>query len=242
MFEVLSSYLVRRETCGLTKKPYNVTFMQILRELRKTGFSVEVLISYLRKLDGPTSLWPDDSRFTAAITARALYAPGSSLCRVLLAAAANRIGAAHASEVQWSPDWSQLHLEHLLPQSWYAYWTLPDGTSATEVEAERAKLTPASEDPAGKRIAAIIRRESAVNILGNLTILNSEINQEIKNHAWHVKREAILGATQLRMNYDIARAPIWDEARIAERGLSLAAGLCEVFRGPLRIQVTKSND
>lgn len=94
----------------------------------------------------------------------------------------------------------------------------------------------------GQPSAPVYSRESAVNILGNLTILNSEINQEIKNHAWHVKREAILEATQLRMNYDIALAPIWDEARIAERGLNLAAGLCEVFRGPIRIEATKPNE
>ena len=83
-----------------------------------------------------------------------------------------------------------------------------------------------------QRVAAIVRRGSVVDILGNLTILNAEINQEIKNHAWNVKREAILEATQLRMNYDIAQEPAWDEDRILERGRNLGAALCEVFRGP----------
>lgn len=233
MFEVLSSYLVRREVCGLVKKSYNVLFPQILRELRKNGFTLEVLASYLSKLDGVTSMWPDNDRFTLAIRTRSLYSPGSSLCRLLLAAAANRIGEAHASEVQWSPDWSQLHLEHLMPQSWFEHWALGDGTFATKEEADQAPYAPKDKD--GKvlpRVAGILARQALVNTLGNLTVLRDTINMDIKNFAWSVKRGEIREHTQLRMNYDITDEPHWGEAQIGSRGESLAELLCEVWRAP----------
>lgn len=232
MFETLSSYLIRRETCQLTKKSYNLTFMQVLRELRKNGFHHDVLQSYLKALQGPTVAWPDDQMFTAAIAHIPIYSPGSSLCRLILAAVANRIGNNHPSELQWSPDWSQLHLEHLMPQSWFEHWPMPDGTFVSKDEAVSAEYSPKTDDAAGTRATAIVHRAGLINVLGNLTILNAEINQEIKNFDWSVKRQAILGATQLRMNYDIAGEAAWDESRIQKRGLELAEGLCQIFAGP----------
>lgn len=234
MFDCLASYLVRRETCGLTKKAYNVIFLALLKELRRGGFNLETLKNHLGSLNGDASLWPDDARFARDVATRKIYGSGSALniCRLLLATAAARIGASHASEVQWSPDWTHLHVEHLMPQAWFEYWPLPDGTLASPEEALNAPLTSDENSDAARRINVIQRREQLKNTLGNLTVLNKAINMKIKHYAWPIKREEVREVTQLRMNFDLVSEPIWNEDRIRERGLSLAQLLATVWQSP----------
>lgn len=224
MYKAMASYLVRRETCGLTKKSYNIIFLALLKELRKNGFTLDVLNSYLGSLQGEASLWPDDARFHYSITTREIYGSGTALnlCRVLLTTVASQIGSSHASETQWSPDWSQLHVEHLLPQSWFEFWPLQDGTTSSLDEVNLAKHIPDDDTEAGNRRKLIKRRDQLKNTLGNLTILNQEINIQIKNHPWSVKQPAIREVTQLRMNFDLVSEPSWDESNIQVRGEKLA--------------------
>lgn len=223
MFDAMASYLVRRETCGLTKKAYNIIFLSLLRELRKGGYTTETLTNYLGSLDGEASLWPDDARFALAITTREIYGSRSSLnlCRLLLAAAATQIGVGHASETQWSPDWAHLHVEHLMPQSWYEHWPLSDGTHTSVDEARNLALVSEDDLAGAARFRLIHQRERLKNTLGNLTILSKQINVQIKHHAWPRKQQEIRSATQLRMNYDIVGEPIWNETKIQERGQRL---------------------
>ncbi len=141
MFRVLASYLVRREVCGLTKKSYNQTFFSLLRDLKKKGFNEKNLVEALATPTADTSVWPSDEKFTIALLTRPLYRP-LGLARILLNSVANAVATRPGAEVVWNPDWSNLHIEHLLPDSWYAYWNLPDGSKVTEVEAERLMLLP----------------------------------------------------------------------------------------------------
>ena len=219
MFTALESYLIRRESCGLTKKNYNVVFLALLRELKKHGFTLGVLSNRLASLEGEASLWPDDSQFKKALLSRGIYGGGAALglCRVLLARAAVRIGASTAAEVAWAPNWGSLHVEHLLPQSWYKHWILPDGDSATEEDARQATVATEDQVKIQPKWQAILRRERLRNTVGNLTILNSALNNEIKNREWGFKRDAIRSNTQLRMNFDLASLDKWDEVRIENR-------------------------
>lgn len=226
MFKALASYLVRREACGLTKKSYNLTFLALLKELHKTGFETNVLINHLRGLSGDTSAWPDDTKFAEAISSRAISG-NLEVCRLLLATAASEVGGRHGGELQWALDWSKLHVEHLLPTSWYEYWPLPDGKKVTKEEADLARSLPDDDTEDGKHRRNILRRQKLKNTLGNLTVLNSEINMEIKHFPWDVKQDAIKAATQLRMNFDLVSEPVWDEERILARGKALEKMLVE---------------
>lgn len=219
MFNALESYLVRRESCGLTKKNYNLVFLSLLRELQRSGFEPEVLHNQLAGLEGEASLWPDDAAFKKALLSRGVYGGGSALglCRLLLAKAAVHIGATTAAEVAWAPNWTGLQVEHMLPQSWYEHWILSDGTRVTEDDASRAALATDEQIKTNPTWQVVLKRERLKNTVGNLTILNSALNNEIKNHAWTVKRDAIRDNTQLRMNFDLASLETWDEALIEAR-------------------------
>jgi hypothetical protein len=224
IFRAIESYLVRRDVCGLPKKAYNVIFLALLNQLKTKGFALDVLTSYLSSLQGDSSLWPDDVVYAHSIKTRAIYGGGSSLnlCRLMLAAVAAQIGGGHASELQWRLDWGKLHVEHLMPQSWYEHWPLPNSSMATEEQAKISLHRSDDDSEEGKQFAFIRRREQLKNTLGNLTVLNEAINTEIKNYAWATKQTAIRAATQLRMNYDIVSEPAWNEDKIVARSQSLA--------------------
>lgn len=231
LFGVLSSYLVRREVLGLGTKAYNHVFMTALRALRQHGFTPEVLAKHLGGLGGVSHEWPTDADFTAFLVSRPVYGPGSAICRILLASAANSIGANASAEVNWSPDWKMLHLEHLMPRSWYEHWPLSDGSVAAEADTFDAALA-APDHPRKDWYELVRSRESSINTLGNLTILNSSLNIALQNLHWSHKREHIGKNTQLQMNFALSKREVWDEAAIRERSVALAGILCANFVAP----------
>lgn len=230
MFNALASYLVRREACGLVKKSYNLTFLALLKDLHKSGFELDVLLNHLGKLTGETAVWPDDNKFRQAISNRSM-AGNLEVCRLLLGSAAAEIGSRPGGEVEQTLDWSKLHVEHLLPTSWYQYWPLPDGATVSKDEALLAANLPDEEGEEGKRRRSILTRQKLKKTIGNLTILNKEINMEIKHFPWNVKQNAIREVTQLRMNFDLIGQPTWNEEKIAARNQDLADMLTRLWPG-----------
>lgn len=230
MFKALASYLVRREVCGLTKKAYNQIFFSVLRELKKSGFSLGVLVDALSGKSGLSSSWPSDQTFSEAIHKRPL--DGSlNLARLLLAEVANEISRRPGAETRWVADWTTLHLEHLLPRSWYEHWPLPDGTRVTEQEAGRLGLL-APDAPQFELGAIVARREHLKHTLGNLTVLDGKLNIQLQNHDWTVKREDIRHATQLRMNFDLVAKVAWTEVDIEQRSAEISKMLVSIWPGP----------
>lgn len=222
MYRGLASYLVRREVCGLTKKAYNQIFFGLLRDLNKQGFTPTVLEDSMLALHGNTSsAWPTDSAFAESLQRRSIYSM-LDVTRLLLASAANEIAKRPGAETAWAPEWSTLHVEHLLPVSWYEHWPLPDGSTVSEEDAiGTAQITEKTSDLYAR--AELIRcRQSLKNTLGNLTVLNAGLNMQIKNYPWEIKRQAIRDATQLRMNFDLADESEWREDQIAQRGKDLS--------------------
>jgi hypothetical protein len=238
MFRAMASYLIRREACGLTKKSYNQTFLSLLRELRKSGCAPVVLEAHLLSLKGEASVWPDDDRFQFVLRRRGVYGNGSArgLCRLLLAKAATHIGATTAAEVAWAPVWGNLHVEHLMPQSWYEHWPLSDGSHATEQEALEVKAMTENRIQQDPRLRQISERERLKNTIGNLTILNSGLNEELRNSPWSSKRTAIGENTQLRMNFDLAALDAWGEPAIGARSERIGRIAIEEWPRPLTDQ------
>jgi hypothetical protein len=234
LFQAMASYLIRREACGLTKKAYNQIFLSLLRGLRKNGCTLAVLREHLSSLEGEASVWPDDDRFRFVLLRRGVYGGGSArgLCRLVLAKAAMKIGASGAAEERWSPSWDNLHVEHLLPQSWYMHWPLADGSRSTEAEVQQVLVMPMDQIQKNARPRQIWERETVKNTIGNLTILNSSLNEALRNSAWSVKCKAIEENTQLRMNYDLVSLDDWTEARIEGRSQLIARIAIEEWPRP----------
>jgi hypothetical protein len=125
-----------------------------------------------------------------------------------------------------------LDVDHLLPQSWYAYWPLVDGAVVTSDEAATVEqLARYGLELTGQQ-KAIADRQAAVRSLGNLTLLNLSVNRQVQNHAFIEKRDLLIANTNLRLNIPLIKRDTWDEAGIAERGQLLAETALKLWPGP----------
>lgn len=104
---------------------------------------------------------------------------------------------------------STLTIEHIMPQKWQASWPLPGVGMVADAEG----------DP---ELAQHIRaRSSAVNTLGNLTLLTGALNSTISNGPLSVKLPAIKAHAALALNRELNGIDVWDEVEIQKRGEAL---------------------
>lgn len=126
------------------------------------------------------------------------------------------------SEEPVIPDLSGLDIDHILPQSWYAHWALPGGSTATAEENKTARQLEIVGGSLSDHDQSICRRASALNTLGNLTLLNLSVNREAQNKAFSIKKQLLIADTELRLNVPLSSRDTWDETAIAERAKVLA--------------------
>jgi len=125
-----------------------------------------------------------------------------------------------------------LDVDHILPQSWYAHWPLPDGSSATSDEGSEVALLSRSGLPLNERQKMIAQREASSRSLGNLTLLNLSVNRKAQNFGFTEKRDLLIANTNLRLNIPLISRTTWDEASIAERGQLLTDVALTLWPGP----------
>src|ERR1035441_5709416 len=117
---------------------------------------------------------------------------------------------------------------HIMPRSWFAYWPLPDANPIAEesfVTADEATAVQQRElfrEPLNERQQMIADRQSSINTLGNLSLLNLSVNREAQNYAFTNKRDLLIDNTNLRLNIPLMLLNDWDESGTKERGKVLA--------------------
>ena len=233
MFSILASYIVRRAICGLTPKNYNNIFISILRNLSKSEVSADALRKLLSSLKGEASRWPKDEEFrnvcqTASIYPGTLEAPKM---RAILAELELELRQTARTEDPFISNLSHLDVDHILPRSWYKHWLLPDGTEASPGEPVKIQIKQLLETPLDERELAIISRESSIPTLGNLTLLNLQVNREAQHKSFPVKKELLLANTNLRLNIPLLGIETWNEETIKNRGALLADVALRVWPG-----------
>ena len=201
----LESYLVRRMICGMSARSYGQLFMGLISELDSSAQpedTAQTVIRYLRRQNAYANVWPDDATLRERFVSEPLY---WSLTSGRLNLVLQGIeGAMHTpwSETQRVPR--NLHIEHIMPQSWYGTdWPLPDET----IDAE----------------AATIHRDRTIHSIGNLTLVTQPLNSHLSNLSWKNKRESLEEHTVLFLNSELIRkAPnVWDETAIVDRAKRL---------------------
>jgi hypothetical protein len=125
-----------------------------------------------------------------------------------------------------------LDVDHILPASWWEHWPLPEGTSAKETEVTDALRARFSDQQFPIRMSAILLRERAKAMLGNLTLLHYGVNRSLQNHAFPVKRERLFSESNLHLNRSLMRADYWDEDQIEGRGRQLFEIAKQVWHSP----------
>lgn len=111
-----------------------------------------------------------------------------------------------------------------MPQDWIAHWPLSNGAkglSYFELYSAQA------DDPLAE---ATRKRETAVQTIGNLTILSSSLNSAQKNYGWSEKRPEMMKHSLLPLNQQLFEVEHWDEVAIKVRAENLFGRAIEIWR------------
>ena len=191
----LESFLVRRMVCGLTTKNYNILMRSLIQHLQSNDtFSAKAVRDFLLAQDAESTRWPKDEEFEKAWLSRPLY-DALTRARVRIVLEALEL-AMYTDKTEKVVIDSKLTIEHVLPQEWDAYWSLPEGVQADQ---------------------AMKRREGLLHTIGNLTLVTDRLNPAMSNGPWADKRAALSEHSSLAMNRKLCALETWNESTIERR-------------------------
>jgi hypothetical protein len=221
LYRLIYSYLVRRAICGLNPKNLNKTFVGLVAAMRDHGVSLETFSAEFEGKRGETVLFPDNTKLRSAILTKPVYElflRKERLQDILWELECE-------SRTKYSvhtPRPANMSIEHVLPQTWTTYWSLPDDRFAPA-----DKVTNAD----AKLLSLISMREGALHTMGNLTLITVPGNTTSSNSPF-IEKRPWLKQSLLALNLAIVDLPKWDEDEIALRGKSLADLAVKVWPHP----------
>lgn len=216
---ILESYLVRRVICWEETRAYSKLALDLLNALAAAGSETPAAPTVLATLAASTSgpnRWPDNDRFRDDWCRQKFYG-GIRRSRVMMILQAleehyQTVGTKGEPIVAF--NFSQLEIEHILPQKWERHWPL------AAVENARTE------------------REHALQGIGNLTLVCAKLNATLSNAAWldnekgtRGKRMALHDHSQLRLNDQVVKKypNAWDETTMKQRALELFKAACIIW-------------
>jgi Protein of unknown function DUF262/Protein of unknown function (DUF1524) len=202
--KLLYSYVVRRALCGLTTKNLNNVFHGVAGKFRQDGVSVDNFKAYFMGKLGDSVRFPDDSELRTGILTNDAYAisPQPRLVDILWELeVASRSNLAEQAERP-----SGLWVEHVMPKSWTEDWPFPDGEYASPYSG----------------FSQAVLRKSALNSLGNLSLLTGGLNISAGNKSFTEKKSKFEEHTGLFLNKWFGKYSHWTETEIRARGEHLA--------------------
>jgi uncharacterized protein with ParB-like and HNH nuclease domain len=210
---LLYAYVVRRALCGLTTKNLNNVFQTLAAKFRQDGASIETFRAFFQGKHGASVRFPDDREVHRGILASNAYdiSPQPRLVDILWeleVASRSRLAEKHSRP-------AGLWVEHVLPRTWTEEWHFADGDYTA----------PYSGFP---RATA---RTTALNTLGNLTLITGGLNMSAGNKGFLEKKQKFAEHTGLFLNKWFAQREKWDETDIKQRGEHLATLASSIWPG-----------
>lgn len=217
--EILESYILRRDICGLTNKNYNRLFVGLIDRLRETdGDKIDEMVAYLSSRRSDIDRWPTDDEWRNAWLGRDQY-KGARQPRLRyifeMIELAKRSALNEDIEIK-----SALTIEHIMPQRWRESWPIPGFDVLDDGDADVDYLNRQAE------------RDAVIDRLGNLTLLTGALNSSVSNGPYSVKMPAVRSHSSLALNRDLSQYENWDEASITARGLSLFENASRIWMAP----------
>ena len=172
-FAYLESFIVRRMIVGHQAASYPQLALDLIRSIGEKcvdGVDLsDVVAQHLLEYTRSGNRWPNDSDVRRAVKTRRM--PGYARKIVLESIEASLIP--HTAGYQLLSD--NLEVEHLMPEGWRTNdWPLDD-----------------TED----QIAPAERRDEAIQMIGNLTLINGGLNKRLSNRSWLSKNPTIFSST-----------------------------------------------
>ncbi len=200
---LLTSYIIRRNLCGLDTKSISGTFGSVLDKTlkefnrKKESFYnslVRVLVFSTKQL---SQYMPTDNNVNDEFLNSNLFSRG--LLRFALEKIEN-------FNNRVPLPYNELSIEHVMPQTSTDYWK--------------------------KQIKNVSDYDQIVNHIGNLTLVSVKDNSTMKNHDFESKKESLAKTKHIKLNEEILQSKIWNEEKINNRSKELASVFNEIFKYP----------
>lgn len=210
---LIYSFIARRAICGLTTKNLNKVFQSIASEFIENGVSVGTLSDYFQKRAGDSTRFPGEDELRRGVIEGDAYAIAPTTRLVDILWELERASRPRMAEIIEQPN--DLWIEHVMPQTWTRDWPFEDG--------EERDYPP--DDP------MVMRRNTLIHTLGNLTLLTSGLNISSGNASFAQKKEKFAKHSGLFLNRWFAEKAMWTETEILERGKKLADLANDIWTG-----------
>ena len=217
---MLESYILRRDICGLTTKNYNRFFVGAIERIRNAeGQKIDALENYLSSRTSDIDRWPSDTEWQREWLGRSQYKSARQpRLRYLFEALEQRKRTVLSEDIEIK---SALSVEHIMPQNWQTNWPI---AGYEEVE---------EDDIDVDMLSATMRRNAAVQTIGNLTLLTQALNSTVSNGPFSIKMPAVRAHASLALNRELNEFENWNEDTIAQRAASLFEVAKRIWVAPL---------
>lgn len=224
---IVESFLARRVFMGEENKEYNKFFVEVIGVLRgvPTANVLRVLVRKLLGAKGGTRKWPTDAEVVDFSISRPVFGVlGTPALRLIL----ERLELAQRGKKTETLELPPLlQIEHVLPQTWSTHWRL----KGVEIPSNVARLPYLAKEDMKEFVDAIRHRNTQLQTIGNLTLLNKYLNPAASNGSLEMKL-AEYKHSVLRMNRYFDAVIDWDEEAIASRGKVLGELICREWPRP----------
>lgn len=207
----IESFLVRRMICGYHARNYGELFLGCIQALHDCPVSEfdRITVAYFDQQTAQSSLWPGDDELRDRFISEPIYQRlTKGRLRMVLEALEEKLRSREAETDEVPP---RLPIEHIMPQTWQTYWSLPESEESIE--------------------EAIANRERIIHTIGNLTLVNRKLNSVLSNAAWAQKRRTLADHSVLFLNKKLVNngPEVWDESKIEKRGKELCKEATEIW-------------
>ncbi|WP_132299768.1 DUF262 domain-containing protein [Kribbella sp. VKM Ac-2568] len=214
----LESWLVRRSLLRLSTQSYSDLIALLLHELKDRPRQEAAIVTerILREQTSGNLYWPADEEVQPWLATAPIYRRlRRGRLRMVLEAIEDHFRGYDSDRPSYAGQRiARDHhaIEHILPQHWQTHWPVED-------------------------LAARLRRDNHVHVLGNLTLLTRGLNSKVSNGPWLGENGKIAHLAQhdvMLMNNNVrtSGADGWDEQKIDTRTTEMARAILEIWPTP----------
>lgn len=213
-FEIILSFMARRQLAGYEPNLHKSIFVQTARKLiaaeDQSGGDIIERLHYLLSIGDDVRTWPTDEAILSKITSTPMYSASRATWVFSILERANRELFTEAAHVPEPLDRTGFSVEHIMPQTLTPRWVADLEEWGVE--------------------SPVHLHQTRLHVLGNLTL--TRVNSALGNQPFAEKR-ALLSDDSLRLNKMVTESTSWSDVRIQERSRSLGQLACRAYISPL---------
>ena len=191
--QILNSYIIRREVCGLTAKDYNNFFVDAIYYMAKENKSFQQILN--EHSENEARCYPNNDEFKKKfLVTNRIKNPALNLILYSIALKQFSNPKMDLNSIPYKNS-----VEHIMPRKWI------------NTEWNSGKMKPEQVE----------NRNNIINTIGNVTLVNNSLNASMQNKVWKEKKKVLKENSILLITKNYLNRPSWNEKEIEKRANDL---------------------